>query len=184
MENLHNFDENKLKKKNKMFRFLFCVITCVFVIVFLLAFCNFTDKYGKIPAIETLSSQDKFFYVLLNEGKPIEIQYNYNQVTNSEIYLLYNKNIYSIKTDVKMFFTSGRLRTLVYDFDEESINNAQVFFENIISNIENELDERFIAEIDMLNCKAEWKYSEGARSESIEFYIENNKASIIVMFQY
>ena len=170
-----------MRKRKKVFLISSALIL---IIAFMLAVCNFTDKYGKIPAMGNLSSQDKIFYVLLNEGKPMEIQYNNNQITSPEVCLLYNKNIYSIKTDVKMFFTSGRLRTLVYDFDEDSINDEQVFFENIISSIENELDESFTKEIDMLNCKAEWSYSEGARSENIEFYIENNKASIIVRFQY
>lgn len=170
-----------MRKRKKIF---LISSTLILIIAFMLAVCNFTDKYGKIPAMENLSSQDKIFYVLLNEGKPLEIQYDNNQITNPEICLLYNKNIYSIKTDVKMFFMGGRLRTLVYDFDEESINDAQMFFENIISNIENELDDSFTEEIDMRNCKAEWSYSEGARSEDIEFYIENNEAFIIVRFQY
>lgn len=180
MENLYNFDENKLNKKHKGLK-IFCGVVIATTIIALIFVCNFTAEYGQIPANKNLSAGDKILYVLFREGMPENIEYNKE---NSEICLVYDKTIYGTDSDVKIFFSDGKISSLVYVFEEINKDNKYAFSENVINNIENELDDSFTSETDIQNCKAIWNYSEGAKSESIEFFVEEDNASIAIIFQF
>lgn len=182
MENIRNFNEDKLKNK-KLRTFLSITILIIAIaVIFVLCFCNFTDKYGIIPAEEKISSGDKLLYVMLLEGFPKDIEYNKE---TSEICLSYNKTIYDTQADVTVFFGKGcRLDGLVYTFNEVSETDKNEFSKKMINNIDNELDERFSFEASNQNDKSTWKYSEGARSENIEFYFAENNAYIVTDFQF
>ena len=116
MENIHNFDEEKLttKKSSKKLLVILTVIV-VIVAILVLGFCNFTDKYGVIPTNEKLSSGDKIPYVIMLEGVPEDIHY---EKEVGEISLSYSKTVFDMPADVTAFFGGGcRLTGFVYTFD-------------------------------------------------------------------
>ena len=184
MEDLYNFNENKLNYKSKLLKVLFCVfiVLVILTITLIILTYNFSDKYGAIPDYENLTVGDKILYVLLYEGRPTDIEYN---MQDSNICLIYSKTIYGEDSNVKMFFSKGRLSSLVYEFEEFGESDKYRFFENVVNNIEIDIGEGFSTEVDNQNCKAIWQYSTGAKTENIELVIEENScANITVLFQY
>lgn len=183
MENIHNFDEEKLttKKSSKKLLVILTVIV-VIVAILVLGFCNFTDKYGVIPTNEKLSSGDKIPYVIMLEGVPEDIHY---EKEVGEISLSYSKTVFDMPADVTAFFGGGcRLTGFVYTFDGIDESNQNEIYQKITANIESTLDNSFSCEADVQNQRTVWTYSEGAKSECIELYTDGNNAHVVINFQY